>query len=318
MSTPRVERIVRVTVSTLAAIGLAAATGCGSSSSTNSSTTASEIAEGAVSGGVNGTEPGGTSGAFYQVPSKSKLQQFASFLNPIQSSIAGTSCPTILSQSSSCSSGDLTLTYDDCSFAHSSATWSGTQTIAFSPSCPTTMTVAQLMSSGITLTRTFGTGTTETNASGEVTTIDTTTAASSGYNSSVTVSGEGEQAVWSASGRTLQILGLHLTGSGNEKYDHTINSTALTVSGYGTNRALSNGTVTVQHNLAKYTAVVTISNLAWGLANCCHPTSGSFSTSYSGSVSGTETLTFSDTSCGAASLQSTSGATSAITLGHCF
>lgn len=315
MSTPRFERIIRVTVSTIAAIGLAAATGCGSSA-TNSSTTASEIAEGALSGGVNGTEPGGSSGAFYQVPTQSKLQMLASFLNPISSSIAGSACPTF--KAGTCSSGNVTLTYDDCSFGSSAATWTGSQTITFAAGCPADLKLSTLMSGGLTLTRTFGTGTYEVNGAGEKTALDTTTAATSGYDSTVTVPGEGEQAIWNSTGRTFQILGLHLTGSINETYDHTISSSALNVTGSSTTRALSNGTVTVQHNLAKYTAVVTISNLTWGLANCCHPTSGSFSTAITGSVTGTETLTFSDTSCGAASLTTTSGATSAITLGHCF
>ena len=296
------------------------ASGCGGTTAGNPTitTSASEIAEGALSGGVNSTEPGGSSGASYRLPVQSKMQEVARFLSPVSVSYAANSCPTFVG--STCTSGAMTLAYSSCTFAGSSALWSGTQTLTFAGGaggggCPATPFLTNM--NGVTLGRTFGGGTSETTVAGEKTVLDTITAADSGY--SIKGLGEGEQAVWGAgSSRSFEILGLHLTGSGVETYDHTISSTALAVTGFGANRALSGGTITVQHNLAKYTATVSISSLSWGLAGCCHPTSGTFTTTYSGSAAGQETLTFSNSSCGAATLVSTAGVTSAIALGHCF
>lgn len=60
-----------------------------------------------------------------------------------------------------------------------------------------------------------------------------------------------------------------------------------------TNRAVS-GTITVHHNLAKYSATNTFNSVTWSSASCCFPTSGSITTTFSGTgaPTGTYTLTF--------------------------
>ena len=172
----------------------------------------------------------------------------------------------------------MVMTYSSCRFGAALAVWDGSQTLGFSGSCGT-ISLAAL--SGQTLTRTFGSGTTETNLLGVVTTLDTTTAATSGWDSSVTGIGEGEQAVFTAAtdgSRTLSILGLHLhaiSASGSTLFDHTVSSTGLTLSGAGIGRSISAGTITVQHNLAKFTAKAQITTtLTYGVTNCCHPGAG--------------------------------------------
>ena len=94
-----------------------------------------------------------------------------------------------------------------------------------------------------------------------------------------------------------------------------------TSSGLGTssaNRAMS-GTVTLYHNLAKYTATNTFNSVTWSTATCCFPVSGNISTTYTGSgaPSGTYVLTFLST-CGYATLTTPSDSTgSTIELSSC-
>jgi hypothetical protein len=76
------------------------------------------------------------------------------------------------------------------------------------------------------------------------------------------------------------------------------------------------GTVVLQHNLAKYTATSSV-NLNY-TSGCVHPSSGSITTTFSGTQTGTETLNFNLSTCGQASLIGTGGSTSTVTLGHIF
>lgn len=92
-------------------------------------------------------------------------------------------------------------------------------------------------------------------------------------------------------------------------------------SGLGTtsaNRAMS-GTVTLYHNLAKYTAVNTFNSVTWSTATCCFPVSGNISTTFTGSgaPAGPYVLTFSS-NCGYATLTTPSdSAGSQVQLSSC-
>tara|TARA_B110001454_G_C12723266_1_gene436121 strand:+ start:39314 stop:40318 length:1005 start_codon:yes stop_codon:yes gene_type:complete len=92
-------------------------------------------------------------------------------------------------------------------------------------------------------------------------------------------------------------------------------------SGLGTssaNRAVS-GTVTLYHNLAKYTATNTFNAVTWSNSACCFPVSGSITTTFSGSgaPTGPITLTFTS-SCGSATLTTPSDtAGSTVELNNC-
>ena len=79
-------------------------------------------------------------------------------------------------------------------------------------------------------------------------------------------------------------------------------------------RIISSGTVIVDHNLAKFTANMAFSDVTY-TAGCCYPTSGTIATTYTGSKTGTATLTFSST-CGSASLVEGS-TTTAMTMKAC-
>ncbi|MCB0368156.1 MAG: hypothetical protein KDD45_01645, partial [Bdellovibrionales bacterium] len=81
--------------------------------------------------------------------------------------------------------------------------------------------------------------------------------------------------------------------------DLTVTGALKNASNYSsTNRSMS-GTVTLHHNLAKYSAVNTFNTVVWSDSTCCYPTSGSISTTYSGTnkPADSSSLTFSS-SCG--------------------
>jgi hypothetical protein len=300
-----------------------AAAGCGGSASGfSSANTASEIGESALSGALNSTEPGGTQASYLRAPARSFFARLSDLLLP--QSWASTACPTIVSQFSSCvsGSGTVTMTYSSCTFGSSATVWNGSQSISFSGGCPGSLTLANLQ--GQTVTRAFGAGTTEQTSAGVKTTLDTTTASTSGWDSSVTGVGNGMTALFTASDgtRTLTILGLHLhavDSGGNTLFDHTVSSGGISVSGAGTSRTVPTGaTFTVQHNVAKYTGKINVTTaLTYGTAGCCHPTAGTLTTQLSGSESGIETLTFNST-CGSATYTDPSGKSTSITLTHCY
>lgn len=305
-------------------------TGCGGTTTGNPTvdTSATEIAESSLSGAVNSTEPNGTQAFYMRLPTQSVFARVMSGLSPVQTSFASGLCPTLRSGGAAACGASVSdtsvMNYSQCTFSGSSLTvWNGSQSVAFSPGCPS---ISLAGFAGTTLTRTFTAGTTEKTVLGISTTIDTANAPDSGWSATV---GRGEQAVFTGAGdgsRTLTILGLHLhavTANGTTLFDHTISSTAVTVTGAGVLRTASNGTVTVQHNLAKYIAQAQITTpLSYSVASCCHPGSGVITSTLTGSVTGTETLTFTGAStgtCGTATLQSSgSSSSSSVVLSHCF
>ncbi|MBL7546209.1 MAG: hypothetical protein JNL11_20480 [Bdellovibrionaceae bacterium] len=89
-----------------------------------------------------------------------------------------------------------------------------------------------------------------------------------------------------------------------------VNGTNSGLGSSSANRAIS-GTMTVHHMLANYTATNTFSAVTWSDANCCYPTSGTISTTFSGAgaPSGSISLTFS-TVCGTAAFTTPEGSSS--------
>jgi hypothetical protein len=96
-----------------------------------------------------------------------------------------------------------------------------------------------------------------------------------------------------------------------------LTSSGLTTTGTraGGDRVISSGTVTLYHNLAKYTATNSFNSVTWGSSTCCYPTSGSVTTTFTGTKSGTGTMTFTST-CGAATYVDSTGSSN-VTLTQC-
>lgn len=84
------------------------------------------------------------------------------------------------------------------------------------------------------------------------------------------------------------------------------NATSIGMTG---SRSMS-GTVTIIHNLAKYTATNNFNSVTWGSSSCCYPTSGTITATYSGTnkPADSSTLTF-DSTCQTATFEIVSGST---------
>lgn len=127
-----------------------------------------------------------------------------------------------------------------------------------------------------------------------------------------------------AATRTLMINGSHLTGqvvlggaAAETFWDQTVSTPTggISITGSGTSRTV-NGTVIVEHNLLEATSTSVLSNIVYGNANCCFPTGGTISTTYTGTKAGTtESMSFS-AQCGEATLTQNK-IQSAVTLLHC-
>ena len=101
--------------------------------------------------------------------------------------------------------------------------------------------------------------------------------------------------------RSIQVNGVHLIATqpvqkGDEKrivvvWDQTVSASAPIVFDQANSRILG-GSVKIQHNLKKYTAIVEITSPLQFQDGICNPVSGSILSSLSGSLSGSETLTY--------------------------
>jgi hypothetical protein len=215
--------------------------------------------------------------------------------------------------SRTCSSGTGTIDWNGCTITstHGTIAMTGgwTETWTDPGSC-----VLGYLASGTSVTRS-STGSVVNFAGGA--TITTDTAGGTAYDGTVFASGGVLSTRASGVNRTIAMTAnaaIHKVFKGRRGttlFDYytvpslTISGTKTngTTNGLGTsssNRALS-GTVTLYHNLAKYTATNTFTSVSWTDANCCFPTSGAITTSFTGTgaPTGPVTLTFGST-CGSA------------------
>jgi hypothetical protein len=120
----------------------------------------------------------------------------------------------------------------------------------------------------------------------------------------------------------ITILGVTrrlINSSHSESYEHIVHQDDLPLTSSGTrasgDRGVS-GVFDADHNSSDFSIRMTLSNLRWSSATCCHPTDGSVSIEYGGNKSGTATLSF-DGSCGHASLDNSDGTNESVTLESC-
>ncbi len=302
----------------------------------------SEAATSVVSGALNNT--GGSMLGMNNLP-KEHPTMFAKVLdalNPIGTAFAAMW---------SCTTGSLNPTYNGpASYAFTpagcqiswlngrsaSSKWSGTFTLNYGAMCSATSPQLLQQPAGCAITRTTATGGNTRSLTGpdggSYSVIHDTNGAGSGWDASVSPAPANGGVVVTcgssgcSSGGTLVINGSHLTGTVTLPggvpatiWNHTISTGngGLSVTTSGSNRTVS-GSVTVQHNILRYTATATLNNVTYGDSTCCFPTSGSLSTKYStGTNAGkTETLTFSAV-CGEATLTTARGQSLPYTLQHC-
>ena len=304
----------------------------------------SEIATSVVSGALNNTN-GSSLGYNDRVRlKKTPLDRVLEELNPNRTAWAA---------SWMCSGGTLSPTFDgaagnpytytpvSCSVdwdtnKTASSKWSSTFTLAYGSQCDTRHGWIQNQVGGCSLTRTTATGGNTRSLTGPTgnsySVTHDTNGAGTGWDSTVSPAPTNAGVVLTCAdagcsdGLSLVINGSHLTGTVQEsggsattEWDHTITSgtNPLTVTGDGLHRVVS-GSVTVQHNLLKFTSTTTFNNVGYGDPLCCFPTSGSVTTTFNGGTDKgkSESLSFS-AACGEATLTTATGGTTAMTLQHC-
>ncbi|HVM65817.1 MAG TPA: hypothetical protein VMU14_13210 [Acidimicrobiales bacterium] len=317
---------------------LIAAAGCGTTDDLAPS--GSEVATSVVSGAVNNSSTATLGWNAPTAPRVSPWQRALDALSPITPAWAaqwscsgGTLAPTFAG------AGTYTFTPLSCSITWrngktASSEWSSTFSLVYGASCDETHRWLENQAGGCSLTRTTAAGgntRTVTGPNGNTSAVThDTNGAGTGWDSSVSPAptDAGVEATCASggctAGRTIVINGSHITGtltkagsSGKTKnWDHTVTGD-VTVTGSGVDRVVS-GSVTVQHNLAKFTTTTVFTDVGYGQLGCCFPTSGTVTTTHdSGADQGkTESLAFTNV-CGEATLTDATGATSSLTLEHC-
>jgi len=111
--------------------------------------------------------------------------------------------------------------------------------------------------------------------------------------------GEGTRYTRTASGFLMDIFGVQktrTTQTNDKVYDISIRTkSAMEMTGsLNGARTLNGGEVEVIHNLAKYVATFSPSGLQYNSTTCCHPTSGTLDVEYTGELTGTAKITFTD------------------------
>lgn len=250
--------------------------------------TASEEAIAHLSGSVSYSY---SSGSFAQAkPEKTFFELAEYFLSPVQKAYAATPCPTLLSGGAYCSvvGATVTLVYSSCSFGASPAVWNGGSVLTVGGQTPVCGAYPTFVNTN-DMSRTFVANTTRTMASSGVVISLDTTGSSTGWSSPLNSTGV-TTAFTGAVARDITINGIHTSGTvnGQQFFDHTISSNAIAVN--ATNKVTS-GTITVQHNLARYVATTTVVSQLGFSAGCCYPTSGAISTTYTNGDP-TELVTF--------------------------
>lgn len=302
----------QVWIISICAVGLLLLTRCSNGSgSFSDGTSPSELVMATLAGIASTSDSTGT--LAWQKPA------FSTF-SFIPKAWAASACPTIWDAGSAtyCSGNTMTLTYSECSPSSTSiATWNGSQIFTFNgQSCGVPSTA---WTSG-SMAHTVGAKTYRATGTGVKVWVNTTSV--SGYQTPV--SGGSTVSFVGALARTATISGIEYFATktiGSETqtvWDQTVSTTApLVIAGTGATRTIASGTTLVQNNRQLTSASVLVQTpLVFANTACCYPTSGALATTYSGTQTGTETLTFT-TPCGAATYVDSSGKSSSVTLNHC-
>jgi hypothetical protein len=230
---------------------------------------------------------------------------------------AGGVCPAI--KTAVCSGNTITFIYNNCVFLRPNGTlddviYGGGSTLTFGggATCSTTPT----SNSSGTMSWMFANKSYRISVDTAVEVINT--ANPSGFNGPVS-GGITTTFTDAIGGRKILLDGLELTeltGLGQLLSDRSISSTDFTITGTGATRTISGGTFTEQHNNVGIVATATLTSSLTFTAKCCVPTGGQVKTSFVGTNTGSETLTFEST-CGAATLIDSNGHSRAVKVPPC-
>lgn len=333
---------------------LIAFTSCQSTGGTlNSSPVFSGIEDLSVSGSAAAAMGGALSGSSNGGTLAQKLKSPSLFENLAYAS--GVACPTFKSSAGSgcaASGSTMWLSFSDCSFGSSGATWLGTMALTFgqgassvNASCGSLPVPASYASPYMVrqfVQSSSGAGSTLPSY-GKVLTADGTSitynddASNAGiFDPGVTVqssdfenSGYGALIYFTNGARSSVEIAEEVTAvnqSNTTLFDHSIYGTVSITEAAGASTRIISSSLNVYHNLLKIVGTSTFHNVLHQ-DGCCYPVSGNITTSFaaSGSVTPTalgqtyigqtETLTF--TGCGTGNLTDITGTTQSIKLTHC-
>ena len=219
----------------------------------------------------------------------------------LQSQLNSTSISSLAlcsrAQSSSCSgtpAKNKEAIYSSCSLGIFGLTVSGNVNLEYSSS---SVCSGGLTSNADSVTRTYDYSITGPRGG----TLRVFSSPQDNYNN-VSISGGG-RLTKTASGWDIEILGKNKTlktVAGREIMNHSVRTTsAIQITGglSRDSRVAQGGGLEVMHNLAEFTATHSFDQLVWD-NTCCHPTSGTITTSLTGAYTGTATTEFTD--CGIA------------------
>ncbi len=246
------------------------------------------------------------SGGGFSMNSRSKATSVAEWMQSLLSPvIAWAADCSGRAKSQSCTAGVRSVTYS-CSIG--AASLSGTVALTYSDAG------CAMSTNGYNVTRTVDTAITGRRG-GSIKNKSTGVTDFQGNSY-----GAGVKMTKTAAGLDMDILGVEkiLTKDSKTVFDISKKSTStLKITG-GLDRAsrtIASGTLEIYHNVAKFKATHTFSNVKWTSAGCCYPTSGSMTIAYS-NTSDAGTMTFGP-GCGAYSLVVGSAAAKTGTMTEC-
>lgn len=332
-----------LTLGTVCLIGLS---NCGNQDNATSSlsedTSTSGTAASAVGGALSGSSSSGTLALRSQKTDwLANLQRTLNFIPEVNAS--GTPCATFKTTSGSgCTaiSDTLFLTYSDCSFPNSGASWTGVQALT-APSAVTCGTFPIASNESGTLYRQFVTASGSSTAgsatvvtpNGTTVTIDNATSNLENFDGDAianTVSSAYGTAVTFLSGaRTAIDIAEHISAeaaSGTPLYNHSVTGMLSVTETAGSSTRTVSGDIKVYHNILRVVGTSAFNSVEHE-NGCCYPISGTITTTFAAGSSVTptiagsayvgksESLTF--TGCGTATFVDINGKNDNVTLNHC-
>lgn len=296
--------IIRIYLVTISILALTACTRAADAVDGTTDTQA-DVVESAVT--MVAGQADDANGSTFAIQSKSDAYKYAFVESLIYGSAKAANCARAFDQV--CNTGIKTATYGDCAISARNFSLSGSVTLTYSNnSC--------LLGVGDYVTRTYD----DTISGPRSGAIQTTSALRANY-LGTQIGGGGKLTHTGATLWTMDLLGKHKIGTRNGRtlFDVSARTTTpiqVTSTLSRSGRTITAGALEVSHNLAKFTATMTVNAsqpLVWS-SLCCHPISGSFDTVYTGAITGSSTITFNG--CGTAQL-SKDGSTRTLSLGYC-
>ena len=296
--------IARTSLLAVSIIALSACTRAADAVDTSTDTQA-DVVESAVT--MVAGQADDANGSTFAMQSKSDAYKYAFVESLLYGSAKAANCARAFDQT--CNTGVKTATYSDCAITARNFSLNGSVTLTYSSnSC--------LLGVGDYVTRTYD----DTISGPRGGAIQTTSALRANY-LGTQIGGGGKLTHTSATVWTMDLMGKHKIGTRNSRtlFDVSARTTTpiqVTNTLSRSGRTITAGAIEVSHNLAKFTATMTVNAsqpLVWS-SLCCHPISGSFDAVYTGSVTGSSTVTFNG--CGTAQL-SKDGTTRTLSLGYC-